>query len=155
MPSTLLYPLNRVFITQGFGRNPSMYKKYGMKGHNGIDGRTRFSTTPQAHCHVRSMAPGIVTEVTDQKNKGYGLFVRVKHADGSESVYAHLWKAFVKVGQAVTRLSRAEGTIMGLTGNSGDSTGPHIHIGYRPPNWRELYGNGFKGYIDFLPQLSI
>lgn len=126
-----------------------------MKGHNGIDFRTKFPDTPLGHRYVRALAPGKVSQVGNEGNKGYGIYVRVLHADGSESVYGHFWKLFVKVGDKIERPSLAEGTIMGLTDNTGDSTGSHLHAGYRPPNWKALYENGFKGYIDFLPLMRV
>lgn len=155
MPSILYAPLTRVFITQKFGLNPSMYKKYGLKGHNGIDFRTKFPTTPLGHCHVRALAPGVVSEVGNQGRNGYGIFVRVNHDDGSQSVYGHLYKTFVKVGDRITRPSLTEGTIMALTDNTGASTGSHLHAGYRPPNWQKLTGNGFAGYVDFINQMKV
>ena len=148
MPTTLLSPLQRIFITQRFGVNSSYYKKYGMKGHNGIDFRTRFldgkTPTPQGHMFVYSMAPGVVTEIKDEGTLGYGRYIRIKHDDGSESIYGHLSKWYVKFGARVT-----EKTLIALTDNTGDSTGSHLHVGYRPPNWQSLYGNGYKGYVNF------
>jgi murein DD-endopeptidase MepM/ murein hydrolase activator NlpD len=100
------------------------------------------------------MAPGVVIEVGDQGRKGYGRFVRIRHDDGAQSVYAHFYKAFVKVGQRVERPSLAEGSILGLTDNTGRSTGPHLHVGFRPPAWQDHLGNGFLGYVNFVKQLK-
>lgn len=153
MPALLFAPLTRTYITQRFGVNPAWYRPYGLKGHNGIDFRTKFSDTPQGHRHVRPMASGVVIGVGDEGNNGYGKFVRVLHDDGSQSVSGHLAKQYVKVGQRVSRSSLLVGTIIGLTDNTGRSTGSHLHTGYRPPNWQKLYDNGFKGYIDFQKML--
>ena len=144
------HPVKRVYITQTFGERPAFYRTLGLKGHNGIDYRTRFAETPLGHVYVYPSAPGVVAEVVNQKSAGYGLYVRVIHEDGSQTVYGHLWKTYVKKGQKV-----GLGTIMALTDNSGISSGPHLHYGYRPPQWlQKFYNNGFKGYVDNLPQLK-
>lgn len=144
----LLAPLKRFYITQRFAQNPKMYAMYGMKGHNGLDFRTRWPETPLAHCHTFPMLAGKVIEIGNQGRAGYGKFVRLLHADGSQTIYAHLEKVYVKLGQLVTTA-----TIMALTDNTGKSTGSHLHVGYRPPNWKALYNNGFKGYVDFYSML--
>ncbi|ELS00207.1 M23 family metallopeptidase [Gloeocapsa sp. PCC 73106] len=60
---------------------------------------------------------------------GYGLTVFLRHAqDTKESRYAHLSQIFVKSGEQIKK-----GTVIGLAGNTGLSTGPHLHF-----EWREL-----------------
>lgn len=140
------YPIDKVYITQGFGQNPRMYAQYGMKGHNGIDFRTRFVDSPLAHRYVLAAKGGIIIEVGDQGKGGYGKFVRIQHFKDEQTIYGHLSKQYVKVGQKVK-----VGDRIGLTGNTGASTGPHLHFGFRPWNWKEVYGNGFKGYVDPMP----
>lgn len=153
---TLYHPVSRIYITQRFGQNPAFYKP--MKGHNGIDYRTKFADTPLGHIYVYPLTPGRVIEVGDQDiyrngklvaRNGYGRFVRIQHDDGAQSVYAHLEKWYVKVGQRVDLKS-----IMGLTDNTGRSTGSHLHVGYRPKGWEKTYNNGYYGYIDFYSMLK-
>ena len=55
---------------------------------------------------------------------GYGKVVKIKHAGGYESLYAHQSRIRVKKGQRVTK-----GQIIGYVGNTGRSTGPHLHFG--------------------------
>lgn len=128
-----------------------------MRGHNGIDYRVVTKDTPKGHMYVYPMAPGTVYEATDQdvyalgvrvRGKGYGKFVRLVHDDGSQTIYGHLSKWYVKKGQRV-----GVNDIIGLTGNTGFSTGAHLHCGYRPPEWAKNYGNGYAGYIDHKPFL--
>lgn len=158
MPSTLKYPLDRIYVTQGFGLNEAMYRPFGLKGHNGIDFRTAFLDTPKGHRYVYPMAPGKVIEVGDEdlyilgkrvKGRGYGKFVRILYFDGAQAVFGHLEKQYVRVGMSVSTKD-----VIGLTGNTGFSTGSHLHVGYRPPNWQALYNNGFKGYVDFIKLLT-
>lgn len=148
-PIVLYWPLDKVYVTQRFGARPSAYAKYGMRGHNGIDLRTRFIDSPLARRYVQASAQGRVTEVSlNPKASGYGVYVRIQHDDGSETVYAHLTKAYVVLGQRVAALQR-----IALTGNTGDSTGPHLHWGWRPSGWSRQYSNGFKGYSDQMPHV--
>ncbi|PTQ53297.1 MAG: peptidase M23B [Brockia lithotrophica] len=57
-------------------------------------------------------------------NGGYGLYVRIDHGDGVTSFYGHLSRVDVQVGQRVSL-----GQTLGLSGNTGRSTGPHLHFG--------------------------
>lgn len=143
------HPIDKVYITQGFGQNPGMYAKYGMKGHNGLDYRTRFVDSPLAHRYILAAKDGVVIEVGNQGKAGYGMFIRIQHYKDEQTIYGHLSKQYVKVGQRVLMGHR-----IGLSGNTGASTGPHLHFGLRPWNWKTLYGNGFKGYVDPSPFLK-
>lgn len=139
----LYHPLDKVFITQVFGGWPAYYKKYGMKGHNGIDYRVKFIDSPLGRRHVSAMADGVV-EVVRWDVKGYGVHVRIRHADKSLSIYGHLTKPYVSKGQKVLAQQ-----IIGLSGNTGDSTAPHLHAEYRPYPFASK--NGFAGAVDQAP----
>lgn len=140
------HPIDRVHITQNFGLNPKVYKQFGLNGHNGIDYRTAFQDeTPKGKRYITAALTGEVIEVGNQGNAGYGIFVRMKHGK-AQTIYAHLTKSYVKVGDKLN-----EGDRLGLSGNTGFSTGPHLHFGFRPENWQEIYNDGFKGYVDPLP----
>ena len=139
------YPLDKIYVTQTFGVNPAMYAKYGMKGHNGVDFRTRFLNTPLGHMYVLASKSGVIIEVGDQGKGGYGKFIRIQHYKDEQTIYAHLSKQYVKKGQHVK-----VGEKIGITGNTGASTGPHLHWGFRPWNWKSIYNNGFLGYVDPL-----
>jgi hypothetical protein len=71
---------------------------------------------------------------------GYGNYVTVRHRGGDETLYAHLSEVTVVEGQAVN-----PATVLGSSGNTGNSSAPHLHIGYHP-----LQGGvpGFKGWDD-------
>ena len=66
------------------------------------------------------MADGVV--VLAGWNGGYGKQVQVQHAEPYFTSYAHLSKINVKKGQKVK-----QGTVIGLVGSTGNSTGPHLH----------------------------
>ncbi len=82
--------------------------------HRGLDIATRMSAP------IVAPADGIVSFVG--RDGGYGRVVTLKHGYGLKTKYAHLSKALVKKGQQVKR-----GETIALVGNSGRSTGPHLH----------------------------
>lgn len=139
-------PLPQIIYTQKFGGWPEYYKKYNLKGHNGIDLKTKSKEFPRGEIPVYAVADGVVAEAKKGKT-GYGNFIRLKHNDGSETVYAHLSKIIVKNKQKIKA-----GETIGISGNTGDSTGPHLHFGYRPP--RCDYRNGYNGYADAANMLK-
>ncbi len=139
----LFSPLAYLICTQKFGERPNVYKDFGSpKGHNGLDFRTWVDGNPKNwEQPVFTVLGGIVSEATnDPKYKGN--YVRVKHENGFESVYLHLSKLGVQVGQKVEA-----GEKIGISGNSGGaSEAPHLHFSYRPIKCD--LNNGCMGYID-------
>lgn len=77
---------------------------------------------------IRAMADGtvIVTKSPNGYNGGYGGLTIISHANGSQTLYAHQSKISVNVGDRVS-----QGDIIGQTGNTGRSTGPHLHFEIR------------------------
>src|SRR5262249_40037715 len=82
--------------------------------HSGIDFRSAIGSA------ARATAPGTV--VSAGWNGGYGRMVEVDHGNGFSTRYGHLSHIDVKVGDHVER-----GGVLGETGSSGRSTGPHLH----------------------------
>ena len=136
-----IHPVDKVSITQHFGENPQTYAQFGLKGHNGIDYRTRFVDSPLGRRYVLAPAAGTIEEVGNQGTKGYGIYCRIRHEDGSQSTLGHFTKLYVKLGLLVKKGDR-----IALSGNTGFSSGPHIHWGWRPKNLDSK--NGFAGYED-------
>jgi murein DD-endopeptidase MepM/ murein hydrolase activator NlpD len=138
----LAYPLDKIYITQYFGERPEIYKPY--KGHTGIDFRTIFADSPTGKRSVLAVADGFVKELGDQGTTGYGKFIRLEHTDGSQTVYGHLDRWVVTQKQQVT-----QGEKIGISDNTGFSSAPHLHFGYRPKEYDTK--NGFAGYVNPLP----
>ena len=103
---------NRNVVTSDFGF------RRGWQFHYGID--TRLKTGDS----IYSSFDGMVRIA--QRGRAYGNYVVIRHFNGLETVYGHLSKTLVKVNQAV----RA-GEVIGLGGNTGRSTGPHLHYEVR------------------------
>lgn len=77
-------------------------------------------------------------------SRSRGLYIEIAHGQGRVTLYAHLSKSFVNTGNVV-----AQGDVIGLSGNSGFSTGPHLHfglyIGGRHQNPNGLVGRAYGG----------
>jgi hypothetical protein len=107
-------------ITQWYGINPQWYAPFGLPGHEGLDMRA-LNGTP-----IWAMADGEVIRVENVDNNAYGIHVRLKHMfQGQEfkTVYGHFQETKVKVGDKVVA-----GQVIGLADNTGNSSGPHLHI---------------------------
>jgi len=113
----IITPVKNPVISSGFGmRKHPIYKV--RKMHTGID-LPKAKGTP-----VYAAGNGIVSR--KGYDSGYGLFVEIKHAGGFRTLYAHLSKALVNKGESVSI-----GTQIACVGNSGTSTGYHLHYEVR------------------------
>ena len=142
---TLLKPLDKWVVTQPFGANPQIYAKFGLKGHDGIDLRTRFLDSPLGRRYITASHDGIV-EIVRADSGGYGTHIRLRGIDGCMTIYGHLTKAYVSKDQKVKAGER-----IGLTGNTGFSSGPHLHFEFRPAGWEQNTKNGYAGAINPMP----
>ena len=119
----LRWPLDNITVTQKFGNTDfARSGGYNGKGHNGVDFRAAIGTP------VKSALTGTVlgTGNTDSVRGcySYGKWVLIKHANGLDTLYAHLSQANVTTGQSV-----ATGQVIGYSGATGYATGPHLHFG--------------------------
>lgn len=103
------------------------------KMHNGADFKANYE-------NVYSVLDGIVTE-SGWDSKGGGNYIKIKHFNRFETSYLHLSQIYYKVGEYVKA-----GFIIAKSGNSGNSTGPHLHFGVKE------YGN-YINPIYFLNDL--
>lgn len=111
-------PLKRIKVTSPFGmrKDPFTGKR---RMHNGIDLRARND-------EVYAMFPGVVKKVGYDKRSGN--YVTLRHGDYTVS-YCHLSRVTVKEKTPVLA-----GDVVGITGNTGRSTGEHLHITLRKNN---------------------
>lgn len=98
-------------VTSRFGWRPQFGRI-----HHGVDLRLNIGDT------VRAAISGVVERVAFDYD-GYGHYVVMRHSDGMETVYGHLQYALVSQGQFLEL-----GSPLGIGGNTGNSTGPHLHF---------------------------
>lgn len=110
-------PVEQKVITSPFGSRKDPFTKKN-KQHHGIDFAGKIGT------ELYAVAPGRV--VSAGERTGYGTTVEIDHGLGFTTLYAHLSKLMVSRGDWVR-----PGTVVGLGGSSGRSTGPHLHYEIR------------------------
>lgn len=116
--SSFICPLRgRIHITSPYGVRIHPIRKRRMF-HHGIDLRARVGAGVYAAMSGRVIYAG--------RYGGYGNLLIIQHRDEFTTRYGHLWKMKVRVGQKVER-----GQLIALSGNSGVSTGPHLHFEIR------------------------
>ena len=101
-------------MASGFGYRSDPFTKI-RKFHAGMDFSARTGTA------IYATGDGVVQRA-DNRASGYGNHIVVKHGFGYETLYAHLSKYNVKVGQKVKR-----GDVIGFVGSTGRSEAPHLH----------------------------
>ena len=72
-PTKLIYPIDKIYVTQNFGAWPEHYRRYGLPGHNGVDFRTKFVDSPLGRRYVTASADGKIEIVRADAN-GYGTY---------------------------------------------------------------------------------
>jgi len=93
----------------------------------GIHGRNAVDIASPIGTPVRASAEGtVILAKIGGWNGGYGNYVVIRHPNGTQTLYAHLSVLYVNNGQVVT-----QGETIAGTGNSGRSTGPHLHFEIR------------------------
>ncbi len=96
-------------------------KTQGLHGYNAVDIGTPVGTSVMASC------PGNTIVSRDSGwNGGYGDYIVIQCSNGTQTVYGHLSKTYVPAGVSVV-----QGQVIGLSGNTGRSTGPHLHFEIR------------------------
>ncbi|WP_312766196.1 M23 family metallopeptidase [Epilithonimonas sp.] len=106
-------PSDAVF-TSGFGTRGNPFGKAGSEFHKGLDFAGKWGSPVKATAAGKVIFAGI--------RGGYGKCVIVRHDNGFETLYGHLSKIGVGVGQDVKI-----GSVIGALGSTGRSTGPHLH----------------------------
>jgi murein DD-endopeptidase MepM/ murein hydrolase activator NlpD len=117
IPPTYIKPVSGGRLSSTFGRRNAPTRG-ASSNHQGVDWAIAKGST------VMASSGGKVTKAGWAK--GYGYVVYIQHPDGKETRYGHLSKVLVSVGQTVR-----QGDKIALSGNSGVSTGPHLHFEIR------------------------
>lgn len=114
IPPTYIKPISGGRLSSGFGKR-SAPTKGASTYHKGVDWAVPVGTT------VVASSAGTVAKAG--WGSGYGYVVYINHADGRQTRYGHLSKVLVSVGQTVS-----QGQKIALSGNTGVSSGPHVHF---------------------------
>ena len=117
-PGVLAYPVTDHYVTQEYGYTDSAKLLYKTKFHNGIDFKASLGTP------ILAAEDGEVMAVGDNGRVQYGKFILIKHNNNLATLYAHLSRQIVQKGSVIKR-----GQVIGYSGNTGYSTGPHLHFG--------------------------
>ncbi len=129
-------------ITQVFGNNPDYYKQFGFAGHEGIDYGTPNGT------ELFSPFDGIIVrDVDDAKQNNYGIHLVVWDPEQKCAFwFCHLQDNLVSAGDKVKK-----GQLVGHTNNTGNTSGPHLHVNFCETDAtgnRINTQNGYKGFVD-------
>lgn len=135
-------------ITQQFGVNASYYKQFGLAGHEGID-----CVPVDSDWDLYAIEDGTVVRDIDNAGSGgaYGITVVILSRSRAWW-YCHLTENYVKAGQTVKR-----GDKIGKMGSTGNSSGPHLHLGLRLADDQGNAintNNGYQGFVDPLRVLE-
>ena len=123
-----------ILITGDFGwRDTDIQGKHYTYLHNGIDIGVNTGTA------VYATADGVIKTAATGHNGGNGTYILIQHANGLFSEYKHLSKLATQKGDSVSA-----GQLIGYSGNTGLSQGPHLHYDVY------LNKNGTPAYIDIL-----
>lgn len=107
----------------------------GSTNHKGVDiGGVGYTT--------QVLASKAGTVIVSQSSKSYGNYIVVSHGSGNTTLYAHLSKRLVSAGQSVS-----QGQVLGITGSTGNSTGPHLHFEITENGSRVNPLNYLTGYV--------
>lgn len=138
----LILPVKGYPISLGFGEVYGADVRgdgwdFSGKRHNGVDFACPLGTP------VRASADGRVV-FSGWDSTGYGNLIRIRHADGSETRYAHLSAFATLEGSFI-----GQGQVIGLSGASGNVTGAHLHWEYRTADGEAVDPMGFLAGSDF------
>ena len=106
--------------------------------HKGIDIGARYE-------NVYASASGYAYNETNPG--GYGTYIMIFHGDGYATLYGHLNSSHIRNGQYVS-----QGQVIATSGNSGGSTGAHLHFEIRhSTSISNFFGNNWLNPLDYLP----
>lgn len=152
-PGSLIWPVTLSgqragVLTQHYGETAYSSRYYKGRPHNGTDIGAPTGT------EVRAAANGTVAHVDyNGLYYQYGRYIMIDHGNGLSTLYAHLSGSVVSVGQSVT-----QGALIGYVGNTGFSTGPHLHFGlYATPagGWSRTSDRSRGGLMSIPPATGL
>ena len=118
----LSWPLDKIIITQLFGKTSDSGRLYASGTHNGVDFGASVGTPVKAALSGTVAGSGNTDAFPGCYS--YGKWVMIRHDNGLSSIYAHLSVILATPGQRVST-----GDVIGYSGATGYVTGPHLHFG--------------------------
>lgn len=148
----IIRPIEPFELTQSFGENPAAYARFGLKGHNGWDFKTKFPDTPNGFRNILASWLCKFYSQGNEGNDGYGLYFET-----IIQLYS-TWKlTFGHCNSIESFQTKNEGETMAISDNTGNSTGSHLHLTTKKGSLSngkfnvENYNNGYFGAIE--PQI--
>jgi len=135
-------PWEAGYVTQWFGENDVDYSTVhpALRGHNGIDYGVPIGVPVlAAHSGVAGFRPESELGI----GVGFGNQIWVVCEDAFETLYGHLSEILISQGQQIEA-----GQLIGRSGSTGFSTGPHLHFGFK---WHHGSNPGFLDWVDPYP----
>lgn len=120
-PTSKLRGISTVAYDDYYTRPIDGVRTQGLHGYNGIDFGAPIGTPI-----VAAAAGDVIIARSGGWNGGYGTYVVISHANGTQTLYGHMSKIIIESGERVYR-----GQTIGYSGNTGKSTGPHLHFEVR------------------------
>jgi murein DD-endopeptidase MepM/ murein hydrolase activator NlpD len=118
---TFGWPIDNPIITQRFGKTVDSQRLYTSGSHSGVDFRAAVGTP------IYAVGSGTIegTGDTDKTcpKASFGKWIFIRHNNGLSTAYGHLSLIKVSTGQTIQK-----GDLIGYSGNTGHSTGPHLHL---------------------------
>lgn len=136
-----------------YGIRKNHYVLFKERQHSGFDITADIGTKVHAIADGKVLLAefdGTTTEGFDAFNDGYGNKVEIVNTDGRRVVYAHLRQFYVKPGEEVK-----QGDVIGITGSSGGSRVPHLHIEIRKSNTEETGLDYTIDPLTVLPKINL
>lgn len=128
---SFIWPCNNKYVTS------RMKWRWG-RWHKGVDIGARYE-------NVYASASGYAYNATNPG--GYGTYIMIFHGDGYATLYGHLNSSHIRNGQYVS-----QGQVIATSGNSGGSTGAHLHFEIRhSTSISNFFGNNWLNPLDYLP----
>ena len=128
---SFIWPCNNKYVTS------RMKQRWG-RWHKGIDIGANYE-------NVYASASGYAYNEYDRN--GYGYYIMIFHGSGYVTLYGHLSSSHVSNGQYVS-----QGQVIATSGNTGSSTGPHLHFEIRKANsFASFFSAAFYNPLDYLP----
>lgn len=148
----IIRPIEPFELTQGFGENPDSYARFGLKGHNGWDLKTKWPDTPKGFRNILSSWLETFYRQGNEGNDGFGIYF--------ETVVqlTNTWKLTKAHCNSINTFhSTKEGENQAISDNTGNSTGSHLHLTVKKikiingVHQVQNYNNGYFGAVN--PQI--